>query len=182
MSKNYILSSEEMGTIIKMAGEAGAASYRRERAKADRMPGRHEITRDRLRSYRRVKLAVQDAEPLPVEIRDVYQKALGDLMDVRELEAGKAVRIIRADAELWQKNAHDIAALERAVSLYGKECEKSGREEAKRRFKVLWLMHMDPEEMTVEEVAEKVGANKRTVYRDLDAAYAAVSDYYLGMG
>ena len=43
-------------------------------------------------------------------------------------------------------------------------------------------MHMDPEEMTVEEVAEKVGANKRTVYRDLDAAYAAVSDYYLGMG
>lgn len=180
MSK-FNLSGEELNRLIKLAGEAGAAEYRKERAKEEKRYSKLEITKERLKSYRRTKLALLEDIPDPVEIEDLYFKALQDLMSTDTGVEGRTERLVKSQAWRRQKDLYDIVRIEKAVELYERECETSKTDEAKRRYRVLYLMHMDMDEHTAEEIAEEVGTGEKNVYNDLRIAYRAVSDYYLGM-
>lgn len=177
----YNLTGEELNRLMKLAGEAGAAEYRKERAKEEKKYSKLEITKERLKSYRRAKLALLEDVPDPEEIEDLYFKALQDLMSTDTGVEGRTERLIKSQAWRRQKDLYDLARIEKAVELYERECDLSKTDEAKRRYRVLFLAHMDMEEHTTEEIAEEVGTGEKNVYNDLRIAYRAVSDYYLGM-
>lgn len=177
----YNLTAEEMNELIKKAGEAGADIYKRERDKDEKKNGKVEITKERLKSYRRVKLALVEDVPAPEELEDLYFKALEDLMGTDTGVEGRTERLLKSNAWKRQKDLYGCLMLEKAVDMYKRECELSKSDEAKRRYQVLFLTHLDKDEHTAEEIAEKLEIGEKSVYNDLRIAYRAVADYYLGM-
>lgn len=177
----YNLTAEEMSALIKKAGEAGADTYKKEREREEKRSSKVEITKERLKSYRRVKLALVEDVPTPEEIEDLYFKALEDLMGQDAGVEGRTERLLKSNAWKRQKDLYGCLMLEKAVDMYKRECEISKTDEAKRRYQALFLMHLDKEEHSVEEISEALGVGEKSVYNDLRIAYRAVSDYYLGM-
>lgn len=177
----YSLTAEEMSTLIKKAGEAGASEYNRLREKDAKKNDKVEITKERLKSYRRVKTALVEDIPTPAEIEDLYFKALEDLMGKDTGVEGRTERLLKSNAWKRQKDLYGCLMLEKAVEMYRRECDLSKTEEAKRRYRVLFLTHLDKEEHTTEEIAKQTGVSEKSIYNDLRIAYRAVSDYYLGM-
>jgi predicted DNA-binding protein YlxM (UPF0122 family) len=65
--------------------------------------------------------------------------------------------------------------------MYQEECEKSGSEEAKRRYRELRMMYLDEKQYSVSEIAEVEKVSDKTVYKDIGIACGIVAVYLLGI-
>ena len=66
--------------------------------------------------------------------------------------------------------------------MYREECEKSGSEEAKCRYRELSMMYLEEKAYTVQEISEVEKVSDKTVYKDLGIACGIVAVYLLGAG
>lgn len=72
--------------------------------------------------------------------------------------------------------------VETMLDVYRRECEKSKREEVRRRYRVLDMMYLREENrLEPEEIAKIEHIDKRTVYKDIDAACERLSYYIFGI-
>ena len=63
--------------------------------------------------------------------------------------------------------------------MYREECEKSGSEEAKRRYRELSMMYLDEKKpYTVQEISEVENISDKTVYKDIGIACGIVAVTY----
>lgn len=67
------------------------------------------------------------------------------------------------------------------IDVYRQECEKSKRDEVRRRYRVLDMMYLREERLEPEEIAKIENIDKRTVYKDVDAACERLSYYIFGI-
>ena len=65
--------------------------------------------------------------------------------------------------------------------MYREECERSGSEEAKRRYRELSMMYLEDREYSVQEISQVEKVSDKTVYKDLGIACGIVAVYLLGM-
>lgn len=67
------------------------------------------------------------------------------------------------------------------IEAYRSDCLKSKREEVQRRYRVLEMMYLRDECLEPEEIAKIEHIDKRTVYKDIDAACERLSFYIFGI-
>lgn len=65
--------------------------------------------------------------------------------------------------------------------MYRRECEQSGSEEAKRRYRELSMMYLDEKAYTVQKISDIEQLSDKTVYNDLGIACGIVTVYLLGI-
>ncbi len=65
--------------------------------------------------------------------------------------------------------------------MYRKECENSGNEEAKRRYRELSMMYLEDREYTVQEISQIEKVGDKAIYKDLGIAYKIVTAYLFGI-
>ena len=139
-------------------------------------------TKKMLSSYRRIKATLSDeAEFTEEEKVELRWKFIQDLMGSARETVSKSERVIQDGEKRRQEDLYCIYRIEKATEMYREECEKSGSEEAKRRYRELSMMYLEEREYTVQEISQVEKVSDKTVYRDLGIACGIVAVYLLGM-
>ncbi len=182
----YTLTQDQINQIAAIAGKEAVRIFRAEQAKAERKQAREgdkvRKTKKMLKSYRRIKDALSDevefTEDEQIELR---WKFIQDLMGSAREVVSKSERIVQDGEKRRQEDLYCIYRIEKATEMYREECEKSGSEEAKRRYRELSMMYLGDREYTVQEISQVEKVSDKTVYKDLGIACGIVAVYLLGM-
>lgn len=105
-------------------------------------------------------------------------------VDIMEMMSSKGY-----DEEIYEKSILEssirtkiiMTHVNRMLEIYGIMCERSDREDDKRHYRVLKAMYIDEPPVTAYEVAGRENVDKRTVYRDIDAATESLTLLLFGI-
>ena len=182
----YVLTQEQINQIAAVAGEEAVKRFRAEQVKSDKKRAREENkvkkTKKMLSSYRRIKATLSDeAEFTEEEQIELRWKFIQDLMGSVRETVSRSERTIKDEEKRRQEDLYCIYRIEKATEMYREECEKSGSEEAKRRYRELSMMYLEEREYTVQEISQIEKVSDKTVYKDLGIACGIISVYLLGI-
>lgn len=182
----YVLTQEQINQIAAIAGKEAVKTFRVEQTKAEKKRAREENkvkkTKKMLSSYRRIKATLSDeAEFTEEEQIELRWKFIQDLMGNVKDTVSKSERTIKDTEKRRQEDMYCIYRIEKATEMYREECEKSGSEEAKRRYRELHMMYLDEKQYSVQEISEVEKVSDKTVYKDLGIACGIVAVYLLGI-
>ncbi len=181
----YVLTQEQINQIAAVAGKEAVQTFRAEQVKAEKKRAREENkvkkTKKMLSSYRRMKATLSDeAEFTEEEKVELRWKFIQDLMGTKEA-VSKSERVIQDEEKRRQEDLYCIYRIEKATEMYREECERSGSEEAKRRYRELSMMYLEDREYSVQEISQVEKVSDKTVYKDLGIACGIVAVYLLGI-
>lgn len=182
----YVLTQEQINQIAAVAGKEAAQTFRAEQVKAEKKRAREENkvkkTKKMLGSYRRMKATLSDeAEFTEEEKVELRWKFIQDLMGSAREAVSKSERVIRDGEKRRQEDLYCVYRIEKATEMYREECERSGSEEARRRFRELSMMYLEEKEYSVQEISTVENVSEKTVYKDLGIACGIVAVYLLGI-
>lgn len=182
----YVLTQEQINQIAAVAGEEAVKRFRAEQVKSDKKRAREENkvkkTKKMLSSYRRIKATLSDeAEFTEEEQIELRWKFIQDLMGSVRETVSRSERTIKDEEKRRQEDLYCIYRIEKATEMYREECEKSGSEEAKRRYRELSMMYLEEKQYSVQEISEVENVSDKTVYKDLGIACGIVAVYLLGI-
>lgn len=182
----YILTQDEVNRIAAIAGKEAVKVFKAEQEKAEKKRAKEENkikkTKKMLSSYRRMKATLSDEVEFTEEEKiELRWKFIEDLMGNAKSVVDKSERTINDNEKRRQENLYCINRIEKATELYRDECEKSGSEEAKRRYRELEMLYLTDEVYTVQQIAEIENISEKTVYKDIGMACGIVAVYLLGM-
>lgn len=182
----YILTQEQIDQISAIAGKEAVNAFRLEQVKAEKKRVREESkvnkTKRMLNSYRRIKATLSDeAEFTEEEQIELRWKFIQDLMGSVKETISKSERAIQDGEKRRQEDLYCIYRIEKATEMYREECECSGSEEAKRRYRELSMMYLEEKAYSVQEISEVEKVSDKTVYKDLGIACGIVAVYLLGI-
>lgn len=182
----YVLTQEQINQIAAVAGKEAVQTFRAEQVKAEKKRAREENkvkkTKKMLSSYRRIKATLSDeAEFTEEEKVELRWKFIQDLMGSAREAVSKSERVIQDGEKRRQEDLYCIYRIEKATEMYREECEKSGSEEAKRRYRELSMMYLEDREYSVQEISQVEKVSDKTVYKDLGIARGIVAVYLLGI-
>lgn len=181
----FPLPQEQINQIAAIGAKEGVRAYKEEQKKEERRRKKEDSkvrkTKKLLSSYRRIKATLSDGEQFtPEEQAELRWKFIEDLMgNTREI-AGKSERTIKDTERKREEDLYCVFRIEKATEMYREECEKSGSEEAKRRYRELSMMYLDEKPYTVQEISEVENISDKTVYKDIGIACGIVAIYLLG--
>ena len=150
----YVLTQEQINQIAAVAGEEAVKRFRAEQVKSDKKRAREENkvkkTKKMLSSYRRIKATLSDeAEFTEEEQIELRWKFIQDLMGSVRETVSRSERTIKDEEKRRQEDLYCIYRIEKATEMYREECEKSGSEEAKRRYRELSMMYLEEKQYSV---------------------------------
>ena len=182
----YVLTQEQINQIAAVAGEEAVKRFRAEQVKSDKKRAREENkvkkTKKMLSSYRRIKATLSDeAEFTEEEQIELRWNVIQDLMGSVRETVSRSERTIKDEEKRRQEDLYCIYRIEKATEMYREECEKSGSEEAKRRYRELSMMYLEEKQYSVQEISEVENVSDKTVYKDLGIACGIVAVYLLGI-
>lgn len=182
----YVLTQEQINQIAAVAGEEAVKRFRAEQVKSDKKRAREENkvkkTKKMLSSYRRIKATLSDeAEFTEEEQIELRWKFIQDLMGSVRETVSRPERTIKDEEKRRQEDLYCIYRIEKATEMYREECERSGSEEAKRRYRELSMMYLEDREYSVQEISQVEKVSDKTVYKDLGIACGIVAVYLLGI-
>lgn len=182
----YVLTQEQINQIAAIAGKEAVHTFRSEQVKVEKRREREENkvkkTKKMLSSYRRIKATLSyEAEFTEEEQIELRWKFIQDLMGSVKETISKSERAIQDGEKRRQEDLYCIYRIEKATEMYREECERSGSEEAKRRYRELSMMYLDEKTYSVQEISEVEKVSDKTVYKDLGIACEIVTVYLLGI-
>ncbi len=182
----YVMTQEQINQIAAISGKEAVKMFRAEQVKAERKRAKEEDkvkkTKRMLSSYRRIKATMsEEAEFTEEEQIELRWKFIQDLMENVKDTVGKAERTIKDTEKRRQEDMYCVYRIEKATEMYREECEKSGSEEAMRRYRELSMKYLEEKEYTVQEIVEIENVSDKTVYKDLGIACGIVAVYLLGI-
>lgn len=182
----YVLTQEQISQIAAVAGKEAVKQFREEQAKSDKRRAREENkvkkTKKMLSSYRRIKATLSDETEFTEEEQiELRWRFIEDLMGSVKEAVSKSEMTIKDEERRRQEDLYCIYRIEKAAEMYREECEKSGSEEAKRRYRELSMMYLGDKQYSVQEISEIENVSDKTVYKDLGIACGIVAVYLLGI-
>lgn len=182
----YILTQEQIDQIAAIAGKEAIQIFRAEQVRVEKKRAREESkinkTKKMLASYRRIKATLSDeAEFTEEEKVELRWKFIQDLMGNALDTVSQSERVLQDGEKRRQEDLYCIYRIEKATEMYHEECEKSGSEEAKRRYRELRMMYLEEREYSVKEISQVEKVSDKTVYKDLGIACEIVAVYLLGI-
>ena len=150
--------------------EASATKIRRDRRKA--------CTKLLLRNYRSL---VNHCESAIYDTESVDQGGgytLADILESFNADATLEIESIRQSAVRTRIIVDHIATM---IDLYKIYCDRSPKDEDSRRYRVIYWMYLADEPRTVSELAEEEYLDKRTIYKDVDAAVERLTALIFGI-
>ncbi len=182
----YVLTQDQINQIAAIAGKEAVKTFKEEQAKAEKKRKKEEDkvkkTKKMLSSYRRMKATLTDEVEFTEEEKiELRWKFIEDLMGNAKSVVDKSERTINDNEKRRQENLYCINRIEKATGLYREECEKSGNDEAKRRYRELEMLYLTDEVYTVQQIAEIENISEKTVYKDIGMACGIIAVYLLGM-
>ena len=159
------LTADQRKEIVGLAVTAGIKAYRDEATKH-----RKEIYDKRLYN---TKLLMRNYR----DLKEHADKIL-NLMSEWVREEASTVDSIKKSAARTRLIMDHINEM---LQIYQAACERSKRPEDTRRYGVLYDYYISPENLSLEEIAEKYSVDTRTIYRDIRDATARITALLFGV-
>lgn len=77
---------------------------------------------------------------------------------------------VNAICSMRRKTGLMMSHVDKMLMVYNALCRDCGKVEELRRWNVLYLRYITDERLTVDEIAEQLGIDRRTFYRDINKA------------
>jgi hypothetical protein len=71
--------------------------------------------------------------------------------------------------------------MDKMLDSYRYSCEKYGKEEDRRRYRIIMELYIYPDKKSVDEVAQMEHIDRSTVYRDIDMAADRLAVLFFGV-
>lgn len=175
MDKRYVIISEEdLDKLIKNAGREGAKKgveeyeKRKEREQEELTDKLRNSAKDIIINYRRLK-----------GLKNTSVCGADSVTDptLKEILEGLAGRIREDEFTLNSTTRNKIKTgmlmnhVDVKLDEYREECRRSRIVDVQRRYRVIEMLYLREDRMSVEEVAEVEECDKSTIYRTLEKAY-----------
>lgn len=176
----------ETAEIIKMASEAGAkaalATLKSEKQKSIKEWHDKRLfnTKLLLRNYRALNEHINSAVFESEKIDGYIKESAEDILDLM-WQTNDSDVVVNSIKQSVERTKIIMAHVDMMLDLYETFCMKSSKDEDCRRWRVTKAMYISPEITTAEKIAESEHIDKRTVYRDIDAAVERISALIFGI-
>ena len=181
LTRPQLFTQADLIQIIGQAARAAAKETASAIEKANREAARRsdpgKIAQRMLADYRRLKITQkEDIRITEAEGLEMRWRYLEDLMGAPDRRIVTEETAYARERKL-QYNQYKIQQIEAAMAMYRKECDNSGNEEFKRRFRVVQMRYIDEAERSAEEIAQQEGISVRSVYNDINMACKIIAVY-----
>ncbi|NDO18801.1 hypothetical protein FMM68_03920 [Lachnospiraceae bacterium MD329] len=182
--QNRLFSKQEVSEIVKIAAIEGANAaikhLKTEQAKEKqkRKDRRLYNTKLLIKHYRSFKEYVNNAVFDEEESPEDAMYAIEELMWEPKVTSDMIIDSIKRS---MTRTKIIIEHIDKMIEAYGSICEKSDSEVKKRRYEVLYKLYISNIIHTVDEMTEMYFIDKRTVYKDIDAACKELSVFFFGI-
>jgi len=152
--------------------EKAAAKARNDRRKAN--------TKLLLRNYRSL---VDHCESATYTASQVDTDDGYSLAEILELVNGNVSDRLKVESirQSTIKTKIIIDHIDTMIDLYKTYCDRSPKEEDRRRYRVIYWLYLDHEPKTADELADEEYTEKRTIYRDISMAVEQLTAFIFGI-
>lgn len=164
----------------KIAAEIAIETYKAEQSKdaKKRSDWRLRNTKLLLKNYRsfvaHVENAVYDADK-------VTDESALTILDMVGSYSGSSSASIESIMRSTARTSVIVAHIKEMLNIYGAMCKISGNSEEMRRHRVIYLLFIDVNQMSISEIAEAENVVERTIYRDCDIAFERLAALFFGI-
>lgn len=181
-----IISARMVDIAIQKGVTAGvqAAADRMEEERKRERKGRYDRrlhnTRLLLKNYRALKHHALGAVYTGGKANEIRESAV-DILDSLDDERIDDTLYIESIKRSQQRTEIIIEHIDEMLRYWRIDCEQSGKDEALRRYRIIFATYIDDEPATAEELACREHIEKRTVYKDIKAAMRPLSALIFGI-
>lgn len=170
----------QKGVAAGVQAAADRMEEDRKRERKGRYDRRLHNTRLLLKSYRVLKHHALGAVSTGAQANGIRENAV-DILDSLDDERIDDTLYIESIKRSQQRTQIIIEHIDEMVRYWRIDCEQSGKEEAIRRYRIIWDTYLGDEQLTAEELAERENIERRTVYKDIKAAMRPLSALIFGI-
>lgn len=170
---------EAMRRQGKLASEASAKAMLNEltRNRKERHDKRLRNTKLLLRNYRMLKQHVEAAVYDTAKAAEDTDEDFYEIMNAFGNER-QYIECIRKSVRRTKVIMTHIDSMLKVFRIY---CDQSGKLEPPRHYRVIKALYLDDEPAGAQEVADSENIDKRTVYKDVDAAVDVLTPLFFGV-
>ena len=185
-----IIGARIMDIAIEKGVAAGvkAATDRIEEERKKERKGRYDRrlhnTRLLLKNYRVLKHHALDAVHTGARANEVISENAVDILDDLESMGFRKVDdrlYIESIKRSQQRTRIIIEHIDEMLRYWKIDCEQSGKEEALRRYRIVFATYIGDDQIAAEDLARREHIEKRTVYKDIKAAMRPLSALIFGI-
>jgi hypothetical protein len=131
-----------------------------------------------LKNYRTFKT---HAENSVYKIENCEESVFDVLALMSDRDFYRAESIVESIKKSAERTYIMVEHIDSMLAAYKLMCEKSGKEAMMRQWRVLYSMYIGEEQKYAEEIADEECIDKRTVYKDVDAAAEILTSLLFGV-
>lgn len=170
----------QKGVAAGVQAAADRMEEERKREHKGRYDRRLHNTRLLLKSYRALKHHALGAVSTGSQANGIRENAV-DILDSLDDERIDDTLYIESIKRSQQRTAIIIEHIDEMLRYWKIDCEQSGKDEALRRYRVVYDTYIGPEQISADELAERENIERRTVYKDIKAAMRPLSALIFGI-
>lgn len=170
----------QKGVAAGVQAAADRLEEERKRERKGRYDRRLHNTRLLLKNYRALKHHALGAVYTGGKANEIRENAV-DILDSLDDERIDDRLYIDSIKRSQQRTEIIIEHIDEMLRYWKIDCEQSGKEEALRRYRIIYDTYIGDDQVTAEELAQREHIEKRTVYKDIKAAMRPLSALIFGI-
>lgn len=174
----------EKGVAAGVKAATDRIEEERKKERKGRYDRRLHNTRLLLKNYRVLKHHALDAVHTGARANEVISENAVDILDDLESMGFRKVDdrlYIESIKRSQQRTRIIIEHIDEMLRYWRIDCEQSGREEALRRYRIVFATYIGDDQIAAEDLARREHIEKRTVYKDIKAAMRPLSALIFGI-
>ncbi len=170
----------QKGVAAGVQAAADRLEEERKRERKGRYDRRLHNTRLLLKNYRALKHHALGAVYTGGKVNEIRENAI-DILDSLDDERIDDRLYIDSIKRSQQRTEIIIEHIDEMLRYWKIDCEQSGKDEALRRYRIIYDTYIGDDQVTAEELAQREHIEKRTVYKDIKAAMRPLSALIFGI-
>ena len=182
-----IIGARIMDIAIEKGVAAGvkAAADRMEEERCKARKGRYDRrlhnTRLLMKNYRALKHHALGAVHTGAQANEKIEENAVDILEELDDERVDDRLYIESIKRSQQRTRIIIEHIDEMLRYWRIDCEQSGKEEALRRYRIVFATYIGDDQIAAEDLARREHIEKRTVYKDIKAAMRPLSALIFGI-
>lgn len=171
----------EKGVAAGVKAAADRMEEERRKARKGRYDRRLHNTRLLMKNYRALKHHAIGAVHTGAQANEKIEENAVDILEELDDERVDDRLYIESIKRSQQRTRIIIEHIDEMLRYWKIDCEQSGKEEALRRYRIVFATYIGDDQIAAEDLARREHIEKRTVYKDIKAAMRPLSALIFGI-
>lgn len=171
----------EKGVAAGVKAAADRMEEERRKARKGRYDRRLHNTRLLMKNYRALKHHALGAVHTGAQANEKIEENAVDILEELDDERVDDRLYIESIKRSQQRTRIIIEHIDEMLRYWKIDCEQSGKEEALRRYRIVFATYIGDDQIAAEDLARREHIEKRTVYKDIKAAMRPLSALIFGI-